>query len=326
MNKDCNIQIMKIKIGSTGTGSTDGLASQLLCKVNVMLFADKYNFDYVHVPFDDSFIRGNSGHRYGDFSTAFQNLVFTFPGSELVNPIDLDLKKVRRLCNSIVAKDGTLFYGQSNTFLESGLSTEETISKILEFINLNLDCELILIDGFPNLFINDLGKYYEISSPTQRVINPIFNYFSCPGEINAEDKLKIAFHVRRGDVDKERYPDRYLDESYFNNIGASLESYLKSMGIRYSMYVHTEDEDLQLDFECKLLVDPNPIRDFINIGNADIVVASRSAHSSVPPLISGSLALVPEHNWLPSLPKWIKVKDDGYFDVALLDSFVRKMG
>ena len=167
---------MRPKIASTGTGSTDGLASQLLCKINALLFAKNHNFKFVHLPFDDSFIRGNSGHRYGDFSTAFQNIAFTFPESELINPISLNLQNIKRLCASNVPKNGTLFYGQDNFFLEPNLSIAEVHSKILDFINKNSRAELIILDGFSNIFTNNPENYLAISSPTQIVIDPKFNY------------------------------------------------------------------------------------------------------------------------------------------------------
>jgi len=57
-------------IASTGTGSTDGLASKLLCKLNALIFAKYFGYTYVDIPFDDFLIKGNSEHRYGEYSTA----------------------------------------------------------------------------------------------------------------------------------------------------------------------------------------------------------------------------------------------------------------
>ena len=313
---------MKPKIASTGTGSTDGLASQLLCKINAMLFASNHNFEYVHLPFDDSFIKGNSGHRYGDFSTAFQNIVFTFPDSELINPISLNLKGVKRLCSSNVARNGTLYHGQDNYFLEPNLSIEEVHLKILEFIDKNSDCELIILDGFSSIFTKDPANYLSISNPTQKVINPKFNFFNHNNYHKSPDELLISFHVRRGDVDKEKYPDRYLSDEYFDAIGSQLESYLSTRMVSYKIFVHTEDEGLKLNFQHLLVTDRNPIRSFVNLSTSDIVVGSRSAHSSVPSIVSGSLALVPSRNWLPCLPHWIKVEDSGKFNPTLLDEYL----
>lgn len=312
------------KIASTGTGSTDGLASQLLCKINALLFAKKYHFEYVHIPFDDSFIKGNSGHRYGDFSTAFQNIVFSFPESQIVDPISLNLKNVKRLCSSSVPKNGTLFYGQDNFFLEPGLSIPEVYSKILEFIEKNYESELIILDGFSNIFTRDPDHYLEISSPTQQVIAPKFNYFNYGNYQKNPNELLISFHVRRGDVDKIKYSDRYLDDEYFDVVGTQLINYLSSMNVSYKIFVHTEEKNLQLNFEHVLVTDPNPIRSFVNLSNSDIVVGSRSAHSSVPSIVSGSLALVPARNWLPCPSHWIKVTDSGSFDLTLLEKYVAK--
>ena len=313
----------KIKIASTGTGSTDGLASQLLCKINILLFAQYNDFDYVNLPFDDSFILGNSGHRYGNFSTAFQNIVFSFPESEIVNPLSLNIKKIKRLCSSAVQKNGTLFYGQDNTFLPSDLSLEKTNAEILSFITKNSDAELIIIDGFPNLYINNKNNYLDISRPTQRVIDPSYNYFSWGGYSKNPNEIIVSFHVRRGDVNQENYPDRFLQDSYFNNLALKLETYFKSRNIRYKIFVHSEDESLKLSFDNILVVDPNPIRSFVNLSASDIVVCSRSAHSSVPPLVSGCLALIPELNWLPSLPGWIKVNKYSEFNFDLLDEYFK---
>ena len=103
-----------------------------------------------------------------------------------------------------------------------------------------------------------------------------------------------------------------------------LINYLSSMNVSYKIFVHTEEKNLQLNFEHVLVTDPNPIRSFVNLSNSDIVVGSRSAHSSVPSIVSGSLALVPARNWLPCPSHWIKVTDSGSFDLTLLEKYVAK--
>ena len=98
---------------------------------------------------------------------------------------------------------------------------------------------------------------------------------------------------------------------------------LDDKDIKYQVWLHSEEEIIGAEFPFTPVYDPNPVRSFIDIYNSDIIVGSRSSHSSVPPLISGALCIIPEDSWLPSLPSWIRArKDSGEFDADALKNYL----
>ena len=317
-----------MNIASTGSGSTDGMATQILSRLNIAIFAEAYGFDYLHIPFDE-YIRGNNAHKFGEFSTALQNLAFNFPPYEDINPISLDYANCIRLCASHAPRNGALYDALDTQFVPDDIKGNLNIRNYLfQFKNEYLE-KLVILDGFWNLF-SDTPYVYQKFIKKNALLNPKFLKNANPPlndkneGINCLEGLKIAVHIRRGDVSRSKNEDRFIDIDYFNNVMKQVIGVLNSKSIKHDVWLHSEEEIVGAEFPFNPVYDPNPIKSFIDIYNSDIVIGSRSSHSSVPPLISGSLGIFPEDSWLPCLPSWIKAKKGtGEFDIDILINYLK---
>ena len=293
---------MKIKIGSTGTGSTDGLASQLLCKLNAIIFAGYSGYQYVDIPFDDYLIKGNSGHRYGEYSTALQNLAFNFPGFEKIDPLisvyeRLKVIDIRDILDKVEGHEAMRNYLNS------------------QIISMKNEFDTFVLNGFANLFSDKTYLYNKISRGANLVIDPII----LNKNLVLSDKIKVAVHIRRGDIlDHEINYNRIIPLEYFNNVVSSIKQVLEQSNIDYFLSLHIEGSSEGFVHNHVKFIDDNPIASFIDLFTADIVVASKSSHSSVPAMISGKIMIYPDDTWFAPLPGWISAGKDGNFDETKL--------
>ena len=288
----------KIKIASTGTGSTDGLASQLLCKLNAVMFASYFGYQYVDIPFDDCFIKGNSGHRYGEYSTALQNIIFSFPGFSKIHPLVDAYEKIKIIDIRDVMKK------------IKGLN--ETRIYINEEISLHSkNYDIFVLNGFSNLFADKTFLYNKISRGMNLIIDPLF----LSRELIISDKFKICVHIRRGDIlTHEVNHNRIIPVEYFNKVVDQVKEILNQQNIEYFINLHIEGDPDGFLHENNKFDDVNPIKSFFDFITADLVISSKSSHSSVPAMLSGKLMIYPNDTWMPSLPGWISADKDGKFD------------
>lgn len=296
-----------IKIASTGTGSTDGLASQILCKLNAVLFANYCGYQYIDIPFDDHLIKGNSGHRYGDYSTALQNIYFSFPGFNKINPLDdvyqklkiIDLKDVHNKVDGLK---------EMRKFLNESIQ-----SHFPEF-------EIFVLNGFSNLFSDKAYFYNKISRGSNLVIDPKY----LDQSLLSPDKFKITVHIRRGDITTHEINfHRIIPMDYFNKVTDSVKKLLNSMGINYYINLHIEGNTEGFNHEHSLFKNTNPIASFSDILSSDLVISSKSSHSTVPVMLSGKLMIYPEDSWFAPLPGWIVANKDGLFETNKLNELLK---
>ena len=288
-----------IKISSVGTGSTDGLASQLLCKLNAVMFASYYDYEYVEIPFDDSYIKGNSGHRFGPFSTALQNTIFTFPGFEKINPLLVDYARIKTIKFTDVPKS---VHGHADR--------REYIKNSIESDNFNHD--IFIINGFANLFNDKPYLYNKISRGRQLLVEPSF--------INKtrrlSDVFKICVHIRRGDIMRhDIHSSRIIPVKYFDKILSNVEKLLRERRVPFKVHLHSEDFGEPFDHDVHRFPEINPINSFFDFFDADLIISSKSSHSNVPGLLCGNLMICPADSWFAPLPHWIKADVDGEFDI-----------
>ena len=294
--------ITKIKIASTGTGSTDGLASQLLCKLNAAMFASYFGYQYIDIPFDDYLIKGNSGHRYGEYSTALQNLVFSFPGFEKIDPLSsvyqrLKVIDIREILGKIDGHQAMREYLNSQITLLAG------------------DYDIFVLNGFANIFSDKTYLYNRISKGTNLVIDPIF----LNKNIVLSEKLKIAVHIRRGDIlSHEVNKERIIPMEYFNNVMDKIKMVLTECNLEYSLSLHIEGNSDGFNHDHVKFQDENPISSFMDLFNSDLIVSSKSSHSSVPPMLSGKIMIYPNDSWFAPLPGWLPADKEGNFDAEKL--------
>ena len=293
-----SINSKNIKIGSTGTGSTDGLASQLLCKINVLMFASYYGYQYIEIPFDDSYIRGNSGHRFGAYSTALQNLVFSFPGFEKIDPLSMKYDRVKKISLENIDKN------------VNGIpSLRNHINEIIDSENNNYD--LFVLDGFTNLFADKTYLFNKISRGKQIVVDPLF----ANKPFKLSETFKICIHIRRGDIlNHEINAFRIIPLNYFDTVLTNVKKILVSENIYFEITLHTEGVLENFSHDYFMFPDPNPIASFCDFLTADLIISSKSSHSNVPGMISGQMMIYPKDSWFPPLPHWIAADAEGHFN------------
>jgi len=297
---------MKPKIASIGTGSTDGFASQLLCKINAIIFAWRHGFEYIDIPFDDSYIKGNSGHRFGSFSTALQNIAFNFSGFDKVNPINLTYEDIFTINYSEIP----------NEFRKHEIIHEYLLNLISSNKN---KYNIFILNGFSNIYYHHSHYYYKIFQGNQPLINlEYLNKDSC-----IKDKFQIAIHIRRGDLLlNEINFNRIIPVSYFNNIVSNVVELLDKKNIAYEISIYSEEEINELNFAHTYVGQKNPLNSFINLTRSDLIVASKSAHSTVAAMVSGKQCIYPADSWLTHLPFWIAGREDGSIDKEKFSSWL----
>jgi hypothetical protein len=288
-----------IKIACTGTGSTDGLASQLLCKLNAIIFSSFYNYQYLEIPFDDSYIRGNSGHRFGPYSTALQNTIFTFPGFEKINPLTIDYGKIKTFAFKEIPKS-----------IRGHAAIREYLNAVIETEKSNFD--IFVLNGFAGLFNDKIFLYNKISKGKQLIVDPYFlNH-----RVRTSDRFKICVHVRRGDIlQHDIHAHRIIPIDYFDNVLERVRIILSERQIRFDIHLHTEGFSEVFDHEVRIFPDANPMESFIDFFDADLIISSKSSHSNLPALLCGNLMICPADSWFAPLPHWLKADEHGSFDV-----------
>lgn len=288
----------RIKIASTGTGSTDGLASQVLCKLNVAMFAGYYGYEYIDIPFDDSIIKGNNQHHYGDYSTALQNIFFSFPGYRKINPLGDVYENIKIIeLSKIDPKPSSI--DELRLAINFLITSESS------------NYELFILNGFHNLFHDKGFLYNRVSRGMNLVIDPLYSH----SNLNLNDKLKICVHIRRGDITTHEVNfSRIIPMNYFNNVVDSVKKVLFNHGVEFFINLHIEGDSDGFAHQHTKFIDGNPIDSFFDIYSADLVISSKSSHSTVPSYLSGKLMIYPSDTWMTILPGWISADKDGFFD------------
>lgn len=134
-------------------------------------------------------------------------------------------------------------------------------------------------------------------------------------------KLRVAVHIRRGDVAEMRatgergWEQRWLHLGYFESLLASIDAVV-GRDSREVVVVSEGDPSafapLARSFDAELVLGGDPTVAFDRLANADILVASPSGFSFIAGLVSPAVVLFPEPWWhaLPRQPRWVPVSDD----------------
>ena len=297
----------RIKITSTGTGNHDGLASQLLCKLNAVMYASYFGYQYVDIPFDDFLIAGNGGHRYGYYSTALQNLIFTFPGFEKVDPLSSVYERLKVI-------DFNEVLGKVNGFVE----TSNYINSQIDLFSKDFD--VFVLNGFSSLFSDKTYLYNKISGGMNFVIDPTF----LNKRFALSEKFKICVHIRRGDITAHEVNyHRIIPVQYFNEVVKSVKEILLDKGVDFFINLHIEGDSEEFSHEHIKFQELNPMASFFDFLSADLIVSSKSSHSTVPAMLSGKMMIYPNDSWLTTLPEWISADKDGVFDKSKFSALIK---
>jgi hypothetical protein len=301
----------EVLISSIGTGNHDGLASQLLCKLNAIMFSKYFGYKYVDIPFDDFILKGNGGHRYGNYSTALQNIIFTFPGFEKLNPLGLVYDGLKVIdFNPVVGKYHG-FDSISNYIKEEMENSDDTQNTFV-------------LNGFSNLFSDKTYLYKKISKGINLIIDPKYTNDS----LSLSSKFKVSVHVRRGDITtNEVNHHRIIPMDYFNVVVGSVKEVLLKKQIDFEINLHMEglnEGAEQFTHDHTQFNSLNPTSSFYDLFTSDLIISSKSSHSTVPGILSGGIVIYPVDSWMPALPDWIPADKAGFFDKSALDILITR--
>jgi len=96
--------------------------------------------------------------------------------------------------------------------------------------------------------------------------------------------IQICMHIRRGDVNPSRYPDRFVPTSFYINCLENLDTIFAD--IPHQIHIHSEGEAIQNELShlvdkmgLILHIDESPYDSFVALTNADILFAGHSSFS-----------------------------------------------
>lgn len=142
-----------------------------------------------------------------------------------------------------------------------------------------------------------------------------------------QDKLNIAVHIRRGDIlqmnkKDKNFQQRWLDNTYFINIINTIKSQIYD-----NIVIHIFSQGKIADFSdfekignVVYHLDEDEYKTFHNMILADILIVSPSSFSYFAGIISPGLKIA-KYPWLHELPEdseWIRSDENGNFNPAAL--------
>jgi hypothetical protein len=174
--------------------------------------------------------------------------------------------------------------------------------------------------------------YYADSHPDSysALIPDLRKKYRCGRAQSWSSRLRVAVHMRRGDVTPE-HPGRFTPVGPVGSTITQLKSLLDARGMRYRLSVYSQgaaSDFIELQrLGAKLFLDADALWTMQQLVDADILVMSRSSFSYVPALISEGMKLY-EPFWHPPLADWIVRERKGGFDEISfhdqLDQFLKR--
>lgn len=153
--------------------------------------------------------------------------------------------------------------------------------------------------------------------------------------LNRERKIKIALHVRRGDIIglKEKRQDtkyiRFLPEEYYSTIMQRLSNELAGLSYEFHIFTDGKADDFEiLRHHSRVIWHDNETAHatFLQLVAADILVMGRSGFSFLAAMISRGVKIVSVPWWhkIPDYGNWIQIDIEGgkfICDTALLKGY-----
>lgn len=143
----------------------------------------------------------------------------------------------------------------------------------------------------------------------------------------AERPLRIAVHVRRGDVSEHSHnPNismRWMDAGYFKGVLHQVIMALDGIPAEIELFSQGKSDDfteLEKVAAIRFRTDDAPEISFRDMAIADILITSKSSFSYKPALLGRGLRIVPGNFWheYPDDPLWVTADDAGYLDTDRL--------
>ncbi len=165
-------------------------------------------------------------------------------------------------------------------------------------ISKNLDVKRLV---HPDLFDSEYDSYKNC----YRYKEKIRENFILKSE--KRDYTKVCIHVRRGDVTKENYPNRWLSDDYYLNIIEDIKKQLN--GKEYKIIIHTQktgfNESKFKNYNVIYDVDMQDNETWLDMVDSDILVLGKSSFSYGAAFITNGKVIYPEEGMFhPPMPDW----------------------
>lgn len=178
-----------------------------------------------------------------------------------------------------------------------------------DFSNKNIG-SIINLDKVENLFniINFNTKLYPSKNINNFLTDNFINLLRNNFIFKKKEKFTIVVHIRRGDVNPNTHPERYLPNEYYCNI---LELITSIINIKsYEIIIISESQAYE-SFECfkkydniKFEFDRDTKSNWENMINSDIFIMSKSSYSYVPALFCKGIVVYKDF-WCSKLNEWV---------------------
>lgn len=181
----------------------------------------------------------------------------------------------------------------------------------------------------PVLFLLEDDQFFRAQYPAAPALSEKFmranpQAFARP---LATSPLRIAVHVRRGDVDAaSTNPNilmRWMDAAYFVRVLEQLVTALAGHPAQFELFSQGRSDDfadLEKIASIRFRTDDGPLESFRDMASADVLVTSKSSFSYKPALLARGLRIVPGNFWhgYPDDPLWVRADDAGQIDRQVL--------
>jgi hypothetical protein len=276
----------------TCSGKKDGAGAQVLAVMSTMLFAEVNHLKYIHTPFV------KLQHNYEndiEWERKWENF-FNLGMGEL------------KIGERVLKINHEIYLDEDPLIIRKQANTLYLVRHCHEFIDL-----------FPNQYsrIKDrlVDKYYGSSKS------------SCDLNYDLE-KVNIAVHIRRGDVNgNNQFWDKFTENRYISNVLSKILEIIISQGLEPSVCVYSEGEKagfLELErFNPKFYLNISPFTTFHNLVCADVLLLSKSTFSYSAALLSNGIVFYESFKHRPQ-NGWIKINRQAKFDTKVFSKKLRQ--
>lgn len=200
---------------------------------------------------------------------------------------------------------------------------------------------IVSYSGQRVVFLNELDQFYREQYGVAEYVKKKFNSAKARSNdklIYDPDKLNIAVHVRRGDINvgnsaNSNLKKRWLDNDYYEKVLGNVVKRLSEddrfasltgkKGCRPTFYIFSQGTESEFagfrQFEkygdLHFCLDTEEKSSFLHMVRADVLITSRSSFSYKPALISDGIRICPQGFWhdYPENERWFVADEHGDF-------------
>jgi hypothetical protein len=268
------------------TNKRDGLGAQAIRVMSVIAYCRARGITYVHRPFDRVWGAPPDDPHYTPRCEDFLRLG---EGEIRLSDMGLPSQSAADACEAPVVFDG-------KNVLIGIVSTVPFISRE------------------PTKFLAGLPLFRERFGFDERLRAP---RDTPPGAV------RIAAHIRRGDVSLARYAGRYTENDVYVTAFRRIRDLIAPLGVTLHFEVYSQGKEEEFaefaEFNAELRIDTPLFEDVESMATADVLLIAKSALSYVAAIYSTGVKLF-QPFWVEPLPGWLPYGPEVEFDG---DAFLR---